>query len=54
MMFHSQLKVEKLLACWAQMEQVKQHAFYIACGLVRSSRGEVTLDNKSIGPHANA
>ena len=27
----------------------KTTCFYIACGLVRSSRGEVTLDNKSIG-----
>ena len=27
----------------------KTTCFYITCGLVRSSRGEVTLDNKSIG-----
>ena len=27
----------------------KTTCFYIACGLVRSSRGEVNLDNKSIG-----
>ena len=27
----------------------KTTCFYIACGLVRSGRGEVTLDKKSIG-----